>query len=332
MASLKFLTAVVLLSTIAAAPAFARVGPSFDCSKASTPIEKTICGSDELAKADADLAAGYKALDAKLDKPAKEHLAQDEVRWLVRRNKGCTGTAAMLYDCLKSGYAERIERLKILGDGPYPFVSTQVVAKSGKVKSVTYNATASYPQFDGKGADFSATNKSFAGPSAKAVAETVPTPDVDLDREQEWSYDQDFVLNRPTATAISVVITYYNFTGGAHPNGGSAATLVDLRSGKVVGPDGVFTGDWLKSLLPIVTAALKKEFEERPGFDDALAPAKLGKMLKEQDRYVYGKDHLSVIFNRYDVGPYVVGDYNVDIPYARLKPLLRADGPLSSLR
>jgi len=333
MASMKILaTTIVLLATIAAAPAFARVGPSFDCSKASSRIEKTICGSDELAKADADLAAAFNALSAKLDKPAKEHLAQDEVRWIARRNKECTGTAAMFFDCLKNGYPERIERLKVLGDGPYPFVSTQLVAKSGKVKEVTYDARAAYPQFDGKGADFGATNRSFAGPAAKAVAETVPTSDVDVDREQEWSYEQDFVLHRPTATAITVVVSYYSFTGGAHPNGGLAATLVDLRTGKVVGPNGVFGDNWLKTLLPIVTASLKKEFEKREGFDDALEPAKLGKMLEEADRYAFEKDHLSVIFNRYDVGPYVVGDYRVDIPYTRLKPLLRADGPLGSLK
>jgi uncharacterized protein len=332
MASVRLLAAAVLLSAVAAAPAFARVGPSFDCSKASSRIEKTICGSDELAKADADLAAAFNALIAKLDKPAREHLAQDEVRWIARRNKQCTGTAAMFFDCLKNGYPERIERLKVLGDGPYPFVSTQVAAKSGKVKAVTYDARALYPQFDGKGADFGATNKSFSGPAAMAVAETVPTSDVDVDREQEWSYDQDFVLHRPTASAIAVVMTYYSFTGGAHPNGGSAATLVDLRTGKVVGPDGVFGDNWLKSLLPMVTAALKKEFETREGFDDALEPAKLGKMLEEADRYAFEKDHLSVIFNRYDVGPYVVGDYSVDIPYARLKLLLRADGPLGTLR
>lgn len=332
MASTRILAATGLLATLVAAPAFARVGPSFDCSKASSRIEKAICGSDELAKADADLAAAYTALDARLDKPAKEHLSQDEVRWIARRNRECADAAAMLDHCLKKGYGERIERLKVLGDGPYPFVSAQLVAKSGKVKSVTYDARAVYPRFDGKGVDFAATNKGFAGPAAKAVAETVPTADVDLDREQQWAYDQDFVLHRPTATTITVVTTYYTFTGGAHPNGGSAATLVDLRTGKVVGPDGVFGDNWLKRLLPMVTAGLKKEFETREGFDDALEPAKLGKMLEEADRYAFEKDRLSVIFNRYDVGPYVVGDYQVDIPYSRLKPLLRADGPLGALR
>ena len=35
-----------------------------------------------------------------------------------------------------------------------------------------------------------------------------------------------------------------------------------------------------------------------------------------------------VIFNQYDVGPYAVGRYTVDIPYSRLSNLIRTDGPL----
>jgi len=38
---------------------------------------------------------------------------------------------------------------------------------------------------------------------------------------------------------------------------------------------------------------------------------------------------LEVVFNAYDVGPYASGPYEVDIPYDRLKPILRADGPIS---
>lgn len=329
--------AVVLLSVFATPPAFARVGPGFDCGKASTSIERTICGSDELAQADADLGAAYKALAARLDAPARRHLVTEENRWIARRGKACVGTAARIHECLKNDYAGRIDQLKLLGDGPYPFVSRHVLARSGRLKAVTYSVRAAYPRFDGspfddKGADFSAVNKRFADAAARAAAEAVPTSDVDLDREQEWYYDQDFVLHRPTATAITVVVGHNSFTGGAHPNGAAEATLVDLASGRTVGPAGVFGGDWLNTLLPIVTASLEHQFETRPGFDDALQPAKLGALLGDAGRYIYDRDHLTVAFNRYEVGPYVSGDFEVDIPYARLKPLLRADGPLGSLR
>src|SRR5260221_2200262 len=111
MPTLKILAAVVLPVTLAAAPAFARVGPSFDCAKASTPIEKAICGSDELAKADADLAAAYATLASRLDKSAQEHLAKDELQWIAQRNEERDCTAALSYDCLKYGYPERIGRV-----------------------------------------------------------------------------------------------------------------------------------------------------------------------------------------------------------------------------
>lgn len=330
MTSLKILFAVILLSAVAAAPAFARVGPSFDCAKASSQIEKTICGSDELAKADADLAAAYNAFSAKLDKPAQEHLAKDELRWIAQRNKQCIGTAALAFDCLKYGYPERIEWLKTLGEGPYPFVSKHVLAKVGTVGKVTYASTAEYPQFDGTGADFSALNKRFADDSAKAIADSVPDG-TDNDRKEEWSYDQVLTLQRPCAEAITVVIGYSSFLGGAHPNAGATATLLDLRNGRAAGPDDVFTAGWLDTLMPIVAASLKEEFAKRD-IDEALEPAKLGKLLKEPGHYTYYKDRLTISFNRYEVASYASGDFEVNIPYAPLKPLLKPDGPLGSLR
>ena len=131
---------VLLLALAAAFPAAAQQPkPSFDCAKASTDIEKLICGSPELAKADSSLAATYGALAAKLDAKAKEHLARDETNWIVRRARECVGTAALMYDCVKYGYEERIGRLKMFGDGPYPFVSTRTLAKKGRVKAVSYD-------------------------------------------------------------------------------------------------------------------------------------------------------------------------------------------------
>ncbi len=323
---------IAVLVGLCASPALAQPKPSFDCARASTDIEKTICGSPELAKADAALAATYSALAAKLDAKAKEHLAKDETSWIVRRARECVGTAALMYDCVKYGYEERIARLKMYGDGPYPFVSTRTLAKEGRVKAVAYRIAANYPQFDGTSTDFTATNKRFADDTAKAAAEAVPGKDDDLDREQAWSYEQDFTLARPVATAIAAKMSYFSFTGGAHPNGAAWAVLVDLKTGRTAGPDDVFAEGWLKHVVELARADLERQFRKRPGFDDALQPANLAKLLRDPKRYSFDKDKLTLIFNRDDIGPYVVGPYDVGIPIARLKPLLRADGPLGTLR
>ena len=136
---------------------------------------------------------------------------------------------------------------------------------------------------------------------------------------------------RPSANAVTVAVDFYGYSGGAHGFGATACTLVDLRTGKIEGPGGVFAaGDkWLKTMVEIVGADLKKQFVDKPGFEEALEPASLAKLLREPGRYCWHANRLEVIFNAYDVGPYASGPYEVYVSYDRLAPLLRKDGPIT---
>ena len=130
---------------------------------------------------------------------------------------------------------------------------------------------------------------------------------------------------------ITVALTFWAFTGGAHGYGSTSCTLVDLRTGKSVMPEGVFApgSPWLKEVVAIVGADLKKQFVDNPGFEDALQPGKLTKTVNTGGHFCWQADKLQIYFNQYEVGPYSSGPYTVDIPYSRLKPLLRAGGPIS---
>ena len=321
------ITMLIIGCPLAAA---AQGGPSFDCAKASNAIERTICKTPELAKDDREMTAVYSALAAKLAGPAKDHLAKDQVRWIGNRNRACVGDADEIASCLKVRYAMRIENLKVIADGVYPFISEHAIYKAGKVGKITYSVDARYPQFDGTTADFAAVNRTFADDARKSDEDGTPKPDSGVEGEQSWTYEQAFALYRPSARAITVALDFYGFSGGAHGFGGTVCMLVDLRTGKAVEPNGVFApGDaWLKQMVEIVTADLKKQFAKNPGFDDALEPANLSKMLRDPGHYRWRSDRLELIFNAYDVGPYSAGAYQVVVPYSRLRPLFRADGPL----
>jgi hypothetical protein len=82
-------------------------------------------------------------------------------------------------------------------------------------------------------------------------------------------------------------------------------------------------------MVQLVGVDLKKQFVEKPGFDDALEPANLAKLLREPGHYCWRANRLELIFNAYEVGPYVSGSFEVYVPYERLGPLLRADGPIA---
>jgi len=289
-------------------------GARTDCAKA-TGIERTICRNPELASADRKMSAAYTSLVGKLAGPAKEHLLADQVRWLANRNKACVGDSAEIEDCLDTRLRERTARLDWLGDGAYPFISEQAIVKTGKARGIPYAIDASYPQFDAATADFTAVNQQLATAAAEAGERVIPGPDADNGggnyNGPPWSYTQAYTLHRPGPNAITVYVRYDSYDGGAYSVVGVSGTLVDLRTGKAVGPEGVFlpASNWLRELTRIVGA-------------DISAP-NLSEMLRQPSRYVFLEDHLELSFNPLEGGP-----YTVEITYDRLRPLLRVDGPV----
>jgi len=324
-------TSLVVALTVATTVQ-AQTGPSFDCAKASNVVERAVCKDADLAKADRELAGLYTALLGRLSGPAKESLEKNQVSWIVSRNRSCGASEPdMTTYCLKKRYEERIADLKASGTGTYPFVEAQTIEKKGKVGQASYTIDILYPRFAGKTADFSAVNRIYADNAAKAARETTPTADAGVDRPQEWSAMGSYALYRPGPDAITVALDFWSYTGGAHGYGAITCKLVDLRSGKAVAPEAVFApGDqWLKELVTLTAADLKKQFVENPGFDDALKPASLTKLLREGSHYCWQAGKLQLYFNAYEVGPYAAGAYTVDIPYARLRSHLRAGGPIA---
>lgn len=321
---------LAVMAGLAAAPASAQTGPSFDCARASTAVERAICRDAGLSSADGQMAATYKQLIDRLDGAARAELQKDQARWLAGRNQACSDGAVEIAICLKNRIENRLANLRVMADGAFPFVSQQTIVKIGKVRNAGFAIDASYPRFDGKSADFSAANAFFADRAKIAIADHVPNADEFTERPQTWSYDQSFLLHRPGANAIAVATTYYGFTGGAHGYGAVSGALVDLRSGRLLEPSDIFApGDkWLPALRNWVTADLKKQFAERPGFEDALAPEKLDKLLHEPERYIWRADGLAIVFNQYEVAAYVMGRYVVHVPYGRLESLMRPDAPV----
>ena len=291
-------------------------GPSrLDCAKAATPIERAICAKPELAAIDRKMAAAYATLAGKLSGAARDHLLADQIRWLANRAAACVVEPSEMEECLESRDRDRTAQLEWLGEGAYPFISEQATVKAGKVRGIPYVIDASYPQFDGGTVDFTAVNRQLASTTSEAADRAVPGPDADNDGGNysgpAWRYEQAFTLYKPGPNAVSVKISYNAYEGGALGSVGVSGMLVDLRTGKSVGPEGVFlaTSNWLRELTRIVSADINT-----PNLVD---------ILKQPNRYVFLEDHLELSFNQYEGGP-----YTVEIPYDRLRSMLRVDGPI----
>ncbi len=79
---------------------------SFDCSLAATPVEVTICASDNLSQLDRQLAVAYRAARAVASQYHSDQIRADQRAWIDRRN--ACGAAP---DCLARLLRDRIASL-----------------------------------------------------------------------------------------------------------------------------------------------------------------------------------------------------------------------------
>lgn len=84
------------------------INPSFDCSKASTPVEKAICRDAELASLDRELSQLYR----KALKTQGEGIKETQRAWIIERDKKCEGkNNEEITKILKELYKSRIREL-----------------------------------------------------------------------------------------------------------------------------------------------------------------------------------------------------------------------------
>lgn len=77
---------------------------SFDCSKASSPFEKTICSNPNLSSLDEQLASAYKT--AKDNSSSPDQLKTDQVNW-IKNARAC----GVDVSCIQQAYKTRIAAL-----------------------------------------------------------------------------------------------------------------------------------------------------------------------------------------------------------------------------
>jgi uncharacterized protein len=88
--------------------------PSFDCSKASTEIEQTICQDDELSALDRKLAHVYSEASRRYPTTAPPRLRQEHIAW-EQKLDAC---AAKLdkRECIQTAYMTRIAEVQATND------------------------------------------------------------------------------------------------------------------------------------------------------------------------------------------------------------------------
>lgn len=98
---------VAMIGVFSAIPALAEIAkPSFDCRKASSSVERSICASPSLAESDSQLAQAFAATTSRT--ADKVGLRKDQNKWRTTVRDKCRSD-----ECIANAYRERTRALRV---------------------------------------------------------------------------------------------------------------------------------------------------------------------------------------------------------------------------
>jgi len=187
-----------------------------------------------------------------------------------------------------------------------------------------YKIDIKYPEFSGV-ENAEALNKMIKdkfqerADTFKTDADQNAIAEVGAPSELQVGYEEVFFTGNAASLKFG---TLYYIAGMAHPNSYSESLNYDFKNNKEISLADLFTPgtDYLAELSSISRGALKTQIEQiDPGYysESFVNP---GTEPKEENFSVFNfdKDKLIVTFNPYQVGPWVLGEQLVQIPFSQL--------------
>lgn len=124
---------------------------------------------------------------------------------------------------------------------------------------------------------------------------------------------------------ISILFSFFEFTGGAHPNTTTESFNYDLNRNAPVNLADLFTPN--SNYLKVISDYAVKELKKLETVDNPEEGA--GPKLDNFHSWNITFAGLKITFDRYQVGAYAVGEHEVVVPYSVLKPIINPDGILA---
>lgn len=146
----------------------------------------------------------------------------------------------------------------------------------------------------------------------------------------EYEITSELSLNNDSIWNFSV--TEFRYTGGAHPNTNIKWANLLAESGKVLTKDVVFRKDKEKEIIGLIMKHLIDEVNQRLETDTITSieglkenGALLDVDLYIPDNFLLLEDRVSFLYNRYDIAPYSMGEFIIDVPYAEIETMLNRE-------
>ncbi|MFZ4581469.1 MAG: DUF3298 domain-containing protein [Paludibacter sp.] len=160
----------------------------------------------------------------------------------------------------------------------------------------------------------------------------------EMDDKSLYSFNNEHILDGFSLLNDENIYSYginrYVFMGGAHGLNTINYYNFNLKTGKLITENDLF----LKNTGAKLTELIKKRIVEQSKEDDNTQPIKnLEKTdfwidaIKPNGNFYITDESLNYVFNPYEIGPYYLGITEVQLPYERLKNILKPNATINYL-
>lgn len=327
------------MTTLAWAPA--AHAASFDCTKATTMLEKAVCADPELSTNDETLATAYATALGGLSEAAAATVKATQHGWLDYAQRVCTADAQPAtkpytgddaLGCLRTAYTGRItdlEASRMLGGYRFYPVNRYLVEKDTDATADDYNKIADQQfttvKLDGLNDVAVAFNAmidaSFADSGDLFIKGTDRLSGADMSTDIE----DTTTVEKVTASRITLSETSWQYGhGAAHGDYGISYRHFLITKKRLLKAEDIFTGtSWKKLLGGLVQTALKDTLGDDLMVDDTTDYVA---MAAEPSRWNFSDQGLIIQFQPYEVAAYAMGAPTVTIPWSKLSGVMSDEG------
>jgi uncharacterized protein YecT (DUF1311 family) len=301
---------------------------SFDCATATSAQEQAICQSPALSAMDDKIAAAYRTAEARLSPAGREILKEHQSQWHSAIDAGCSGLSQdpmRLAACLDVPYRFRLDDLS---------GAVQVIGPFTFLRGTFYNFV---PCVDSFGCGDGYRDGGYVHAAR---------PIIDQPATEETGRWNRLVAGKmpPLAGALQpnakVTLTYKvvgvsedmisaHFTLSEYRHRAAQPSLfvyglnTILTSGKQIGADDLFAdgSGWQEFVYRQTIRQLRRGLSSQDG---QIMPGVIADLVTRPERWTITPDGFGVLFAPLDLGLGVVVLPKTVIPWADLKPYLRA--------
>ena len=297
---------------------------SFDCSKAKSSFEKTICTDPEISTLDKTMANSYGAASRVLSDEGKRILTESQKSWLHFANNVCFKFKNIEASaCLNQIYKDRIENLKTAAMQIGPFMFSRIdyyFSKNDEESGRPYQGRTSYPRIDNPLSDALKAWNVVMAQKSKAEGEG-------------WCDGRpgdvliDFEVKSATETTISSQQTNWVYCHGA-PHGYGAVkgiTYVLTPVPHLLTESDLFDPE--KSWKDFLTDRCSKVLEKKAD-GTAVDRSQVEQVVTDPHAWSFTNKGLVVTINPYEVLAYAYGTTEVTISWNDLEPFLLSNAPI----